>query len=130
MSITTLILCDEHADLLREIARREGDCSYYHLQTATGRCHSYVMRAMADLRERCFVDTRRAGSQRLMLHQITESGQRALAAHDKRRAPPVGEVAGPNYRSLFDLPVYQPQAIRAYYRNDGNAHINSHGVRC
>jgi hypothetical protein len=125
------------ASMLSEIAARDGHATFDNLQYVLGISRSLAQRQMRELRERQFVSTVRSGCDHKMLHRLTDDGWHALGAHQRRmgrehggQASAGGTVAVASRRSLFDLPDYQPAAGRAYYRNDGLAHIASRGLAC
>lgn len=75
--------------------------------------------------------TSRIGRRRAVEYCATHQGYAEIRKH----APPpehthgLGDVVKANLVPRFGG-VYVPAASRAYYRNDGNRHIESRGTRC
>ena len=139
MSGTHYILNDLQAGMLAEVQARGGQATFDNLQFVLKISRSTAQRELGELRERGFIASLRSSCNHKMLHAMTDAGQIALDEHRMRMARHVGteasvdskpSVARRSTDNLFDAPTYKPQNSRTYYRNNGNAHIPSRGLRC
>lgn len=129
---TDYILNALQAAILAEVRARNGEATFDKLQTTLGISRTPAQREVADLRERGFLTSNRAGDHHKMYHTICDAGIKALIAHRIRTQDEedVGTAGVPRMstRNVFELPEYKPEESRAYFRNDGNAHIKSKGA--
>jgi len=95
----------------------------------TGMSYGAYQPAISDLRERDLVRGTKSGSKHVVRLSITTSGARALTDYIERKDRVEPQKALPPRRNLFAFPVWSPPKP-GFVRNSGNAHINSHGVRC
>jgi len=125
------------AGMLAEIGARDGHATFDNLQFTLKINRTTAQRELRALRERGLITSVRSSCNHKMLHSLTDDGWLALGLHQRRmereargQTSEATNIATRSTASLFDAPTYQPQQSRAYYRNNGNAHIPSRGVRC
>ena len=133
------IINGRQAELLELMREALGPLTLRDLQTAMDLGRTFVMRHLADLRERGLVDAMqstepvsvpRAGQGRTaLLYTISRSGSRALARYKRRLDDADKEVVPPARVNMFEQPDYVPHR-GAFYRNEGNKHILSRGFSC
>lgn len=124
--------------VLRQAAQSICGTTVQTCVVATGMSEPTVRRYAADLiklgmlEATAPVDTSsRIGHRKPVAYCATYAGYAEIRKH----APPPDHVHGPGDVVRANLVprfggVYVPAASRAYYRNDGNRHIPSRGVRC
>lgn len=132
------IINGAQAKLLELMRDAPGSLSMQDLYVGAGISRSFASRLLLELRELELADVAVAGElpqprankngRTALLYTITRAGSRALARY-KRKAeaatqvlvqPPTFNTAGQPY-----VPPHQ-----AYYRNEGNRHIQSRGFPC
>jgi len=129
MSATDLIINARQAEILGVLVTCESANADKLLQ-ASGMGRSTLSREVSDLRERELVHSQRGGHHRTLVYVATVDGRLALQAYSRQCAP---QAAGPDAAkkstiSFFGDPYVPPTT--AYYRNNGNVHIASRGLRC
>jgi len=136
MSTKTSPLTAAHARVLAAMIDAHGPATTATLSAANGMGRTYFERTLNDLVRLTMAtatepDQRQgAGRGRIAkLWAITRNGRRALARHEQVADDAQRQVVPPARINLFKQPGLEP-VPSAYYRNNGNTHIPSHGVRC
>jgi len=106
-----------------------GFCRIGELVAASGFCRTHVVRMCKDMLRRDFLRVGYAEGSKVALWAISRMGLRALSQHRQVPDEPAGAggLVPPKCINIFALPVYQTSK-NAYYRNDGNGHIQSRGI--
>lgn len=109
--------------------RDQGTCTLKDLKAATCLGQTYLQRTHHELLglELLTSDYDRSTLQPMTL-TITRTGSRALARHKRQIELAALEIVPPPTYNTAGTTFTPPP--RSYYRNAGNAHIASHGVRC
>ncbi len=128
MSAPRDIINARQAEMLEALANSAEALQNAGLMAAIGSGDKQVyQRNMKDLRERGLVHA--AFYQRKLYLHATDRGANALADYIAARR--AGYAAAlPSRVNWITAQPYVPTQARAYYRNNGNAHIASRGVRC
>lgn len=115
--------------LVLDALRKVGPCTQKELRALTGMGQTYLQRAHRELLELELLttDPDRAKPAPMTL-TITRTGSRALARHKRLVELAAQDIVPPPTYNTFGTSYAPPP--RSYYRNAGNKHIASVGVRC
>ena len=132
------IINGSQAALLDLMRASPGSLSMQDLHVGAGICRSFASRLLLELRELELAEVAVAGElpiprankngRTALLYTITRAGSRALARYEHKQAEDAKVVVAPPTFNTAGQP-YVPTR-RAYYRNEGNRHIQSRGFPC
>lgn len=130
MTSTHDILNPNQAHILATLRTLGGSATRKDICTAGAISASAITRVMESLRERELVSTTRqkmpTGWSCHLVH-LTPAGQRALDGDTLRRTAQAAAPTAPAPKRCVAVPILP---MVPFYRNNGNRHIQSVGVRC